>query len=1712
MRIRSGTLVASLRTEYVAASPCNTEPLFEPTKHLALLLAWSLALPAIARGTGPDSAPRVGELRRARPLPGETDDFTWWRLDRVADSPAPRAGEPRSMLRAALERDSASIDFVPIPTEVPRIGSTPVDQVIVAGDALVPAFEELAREETRRGILTVVRSVSWIEDHFEGFDTPSKIRRFLRAAHDLWGTQWVVLGGDTEHVPPRYVAWGEELILTDRYYECLDREWNEDGDSIFGEPLVQTGLDDVVNDVAVATNDVLWIATYAGLVRLENGTFTTYDFEHGFLSDAVYAVSVAADGSVWAATEAGVVMRSGSSWAVHTIDHGLPSSRALAIHALSSTDVWAGTDQGAAHWDGTSWTSWEIADGLPAELVTGIAFDGSSAWVGTLSGAAKIESGIVTSFDAATSGLRSDWVISVATDPEGAVWFGHVEDHLGQGGYSRLANGSWSSDDLAAIGGPSIREFLFGATPDEWWAATFEGLFHRAPSGDELLAENAGLPGAPSNALVRLANGNFALGQLAGLSIGAPGAWTTYTVENGLPQASEVADEIDLVPDVTLGRIPATDAGEVLIYLEKLRSYRRGAGMSGAPRALFAGEILFDYQDGKTLCVEAAQIFPPAIARTELYESDGTLDAQSARGAMAQGPGFVVHVSHGSYDVVGAGSGGELLFNGDFDAIDSGDRFGLYMIYSCNIGGFDQDCSAEHLLFNSGGGAVSTISNTRGAVAGIDAEINGEILIDLFASAPGRPAESLRAVLTQMVTDDEAKFQFGGWWRRAALTKGYLGMPTLALWRAAPKAMHVVHPPVAPFAQAPFEVFVSDSASGAPLPGALVCLSKGAEDWVSGVTDPQGRVAFQFRPESIGSIDVVVTAPDRLPYEAQANVTSATAPVLVASGWANAAPAALHSPDPRARSLDLTFGLRNVGMSATTPWSVTLACTAPGITLLQADGTVAAIASGATGWSSPFTIEIAPELSDGVNVNFTLSGSGPSSFVETYSFTVESARLELERFEITGDVIVPRIANRGSIGVGSVVATLAPSSEDAIVLDGITTTGWLHPGQTAAVGEGFRVAGPLTAQFTLTVSGQDCAGASWIVDRAPPDGARSLLAEPLDGGSRLSWLRSDSEDVFGYRVFTRAGGGPWGPPNGELVTEGATAIVDLPPGASRHALVLAVDRSGNASADSLFGTIHSAPPTLPGWPQQMSSILGPSPLVAADLDGDGTREILVGSMWEANAVHVFRADGTEWTDGDQNPGTNGVFGKTAGRVHGAPLVVDIDGDGSCEVFAPSYDGFVHAWRTNGPPGAPPALLPGWPVDHGENGSRTSPVAGDLDGDGALEIVTVSNDGKIRALEVSGAMMPGWPRTTRSRGLGSTPAIADLDGDGRDDVVVGATDSTLYVMSGTGADLPGWPLPLGDKILSSPVLADVDDDGDLEIFVFDRAGRFWAFHHEDGDLVPGPDPLPGWPVAIAPLDLAPPSPALADLDGDRVPEIVVNGMEGIVILKSDGTMFPGSPIATGSTAANSPVIADLDGDGALDLLVGTDGRHLLAVHIDGSPLRGWPRTFTEPPRTTPAVADVNGDGRLDVVVGADDATIRVLELSTPDVPGVAPWPGYHGGTDLRGVYRAEEPPPVGIDPVAIPAGRVALAARPNPFRASTELSFEIPAAGPVVLEVMDVSGRRVAALIPGQRLDAGRHRVAWDGRDGQGRAVGSGVYFVRLETPGGASSSRILRLR
>lgn len=101
--------------------------------------------------------------------------------------------------------------------------------------------------------------------------------------------------------------------------------------------------------------------------------------------------------------------------------------------------------------------------------------------------------------------------------------------------------------------------------------------------------------------------------------------------------------------------------------------------------------------------------------------------------------------------------------------------------------------------------------------------------------------------------------------------------------------------------------------------------------------------------------------------------------------------------------------------------------------------------------------------------------------------------------------------------------------------------------------------------------------------------------------------------------------------------------------------------------------------------------------------------------------------------------------------------------------------------------------------------------------------------------------------------------------------------------------------------------------------------------------------------------------------------------------------------------------------------------------------------------------------------------------------------------------------VGV-PLPPKAGSVSLAQNaPNPFPGRTEINFSTARDGHVEILVFNVRGARVATLVD-ERLEAGAHATAWDGRDFTGKSTAAGVYFYKLKTSDQILTKKMIRLR
>jgi hypothetical protein len=373
-------------------------------------------------------------------------------------------------------------------------------------------------------------------------------------------------------------------------------------------------------------------------------------------------------------------------------------------------------------------------------------------------------------------------------------------------------------------------------------------------------------------------------------------------------------------------------------------------------------------------------------------------------------------------------------------------------------------------------------------------------------------------------------------------------------------------------------------------------------------------------------------------------------------------------------------------------------------------------------------------------------------------------------------------------------------------------------------------------------------------------------------------------DRFGSAVWTR---NPFG--SGEVRT---LAVADLE---TDGALEIVAGRASSGSTRQL-SVFEPDGSVRPGWPARRDGEPGNGwgmyneNVAVADTNGDGFKEVFgptdthyitaldrggnqlpasaiygAGKVWSQVGVHVDHAVDLR---GYANCGVE----HRPNFADSAPIVADVNADGVGKmivvgnVYNCGTDPYTSLYQM-------PFILKldrtrwsgsgfDWtaiPVPGPGSGPRSenydvietavpNPAAADLDGDGRLEILFPSYDGKLHAYWLDKTEHGSWPYTVPSTGSGadtfrfaSEPVVADLDGDGQAEVIFASwpkkgtgRSGDLHVLSSMGTELDRVSLPapaIGKSWnggLGAPTLANIDADADLEVVLGTSASGVVAF--------------------------------------------------------------------------------------------------------------------------------------------------------------------------------------------------------------------------------------------------------------------------------------------
>lgn len=534
---------------------------------------------------------------------------------------------------------------------------------------------------------------------------------------------------------------------------------------------------------------------------------------------------------------------------------------------------------------------------------------------------------------------------------------------------------------------------------------------------------------------------------------------------------------------------------------------------------------------------------------------------------------------------------------------------------------------------------------------------------------------------------------------------------------------------------------------------------------------------------------------------------------------------------------------------------------------------------------------------------------------------------------------------------------------------------------------------------------------------------------------RDSSLRS-SPTVYSYR--RKDAGQPW-----QTFTGSSWNTTGLPRGSYELMASVYDSNGGLAREDALEVYLDDALKS--GWPKRVpydtatdpfsgEKVIywgGPLAPVVSDLDGDGSKEVVLFRAGNPPTLMVYSWNGVlKW---EVRLGQKEVLG---GNIT-APLVYDFDNDGTkeiavafsqdvaagapCEVYVLSPTGVPH-------PGMP------FPVSIPVASDQYALAAADIDGDGAVEIIVVPNAGMNRVLTVLGPA----GQIKKSIPLGdlyvqvnpmSYPAVGNLDADPQLEIVVGspATGSTtlsnegeLHVFNLDGSEVSGFPLVLaGSPLGSSPTIGDINGDGGNDIavalarFILDpNAGGVYVFDRAGAVL-------PGWPVMTGSSVHG--APALADLDADGKLEISVNQEATPYVLNHDGGVR--KSFAASLPTGFGSIWAGIGTRSAVTLLAAA-GSYRPGQAVGGlyafNPIAGglfgaFPKATEDFGEAPPVVTDIEGNGKIDIIGSSDwdfdykkrdikfRGSVYVWTNNATYLPSRMPWPMFQHDEGRTGCY-------------------------------------------------------------------------------------------------------------
>ncbi|HTY09276.1 MAG TPA: C25 family cysteine peptidase, partial [Candidatus Edwardsbacteria bacterium] len=1021
----------------------------------------------------------------------------------------------------------------------------------------------------------------------------------------------------------------------------------------------------------------------------------------------------------------------------------------------------------------------------------------------------------------------------------------------------------------------------------------------------------------------------------------------------------EIADSVDLYPDVCVGRLPVSDTVSAANIVAKILGYERDPQADYQTRLLFIGADLDDQTHTGAVkdSIAAQDVAPYAHLRVDrLYPATPTvLNRANVLAALNAGCGLVNFSDHADYYAMGTGSrtGGGQLYLTDAAGLSNAGRPAVIYAIGCYNCAFDKGCIGERFL-SAANGAAAVIGCSREAwfITG-QPYASTSYLFDrgffqaLLADSCYNLGAALALAKARLVPSSG-----DGLMRWSQYEINLLGDPELPVWTDSVRSIALQLPDSLVIGTPGFTITATDSVTGLPLAGARVCLWQEADDaYAVDTTNTSGQASFSYDPPDTGTLTVTVTAHDHLPKTGSIPVTAAAQPHLAIAGQAirDSSGNCDGAANP-GEQFALRLLIRNTGAVAADSVRMLVTCDDPMLTPDTAAVVLSApLAAGDSAWceAAPRYV-VDPACGDQRRIRIAAQPLAPAGAADSVLVTVHADSLALEHFTLaesvgngngaadSGETIElrdVRIGNYGSGRADSVVLTLAPAMAGITMLGDTLRIGSIVSNGAVTASGAFSFAATASGPYRFQLTMSDRAGRLWTsvigVLRRPAAPANITVATDR-AGLRVGW--DNSAAAAGYSVYRALrDSSDYGEVSG-LAIRNCLYYTDQLAAAGRaySYVVAAIDTSGCLSLPSAAAAGSAAPGTAPGWPQPIAVYSGwnwNGP-VAGDLDGDGLREVVMADP--SGMVYVWDRDGRPLAGWPRQFGTG---------ISCPVCLADLDKDQRLEMLI-AYNDTLAAVKSDG------SMLPGWP--YVAAGSILGPAVADLDRDGWLEIVVPCSDNTVRALRWNGSVISTAWTWTLPAGNSPKVSVGDVRGTTLPEIVVTASasaNSRSYVLDNQGAMLDSLvSSSSGDNYIpAAALLADLDGDGKDEAVVPYLSGNAICAWDSAGQLLWRATPGIVWstPTAFTAACESLPRVAASDLLGN------------IVQLDHAGGAIPGWPVYWRAMHA-APLVADLAGDGGEELIVRDDYTQVQALNIGGQTVSGFPITTADGNYASPTI--------------------------------------------------------------------------------------------------------------------------------------------------------------